>query len=363
MTHFIQLHLLTSYAASNLNRDDTGRPKTLHFGGAERLRISSQSLKRAFRTSDVFQAQLPEALGKRSISFADGLIRALVARGLDEAEATKRAAAVIEHDKLGKLKKDKDHTLAKTEQLVHLGPDELAALEQLADRLAVTATLDDKEMLVLQRQPRAVDIAMFGRMLADNPGYNVEAAVQVAHALTTHRVTVEDDFYTAVDDFKNADGDADRGAGFLGVQEYGAGLFYLYICINADLLLANLAGDRALAGQALAGLIKAAATVSPTGKQNAFASRAFARCVVQEIGTDTPRSLAAAFERPVGQQPAESDLFEASVKRLEDLRTQFNRIYDQSPETHVLKVGADATASLADLVAAAQGVLHRIQTA
>jgi CRISPR system Cascade subunit CasC len=139
MTRFIQLHLLTAYPAANLNRDDTGRPKTLTFGGAERLRVSSQSLKRAFRTSEVFADKLPGALGKRSLDFMRALVEALQARGLDAETAMARAEAVIDHDKLGKVKKGK----AQTEQLVHLGPDELSTIAALADRLSDGAELDE----------------------------------------------------------------------------------------------------------------------------------------------------------------------------------------------------------------------------
>ena len=353
MTRFLQLHLLTPYAAANLNRDDTGRPKTMNFGGTERLRISSQSLKRAFRTSAVFAEALPGALGTRSQHFARALVEALVARGLDEEEALARAEAVIEHDHLGKVKKGQ----AATEQLVHLGPDELAAITALADRLAGSAALDDKAMLVLKDRPRAADIAMFGRMLADNSGYNVEAAVQVAHAFTTHRATVEDDYYTAVDDIKSADDEADRGAGFIGVQEFGAGLFYLYVCINADLLVDNLSGDRMLAADATEALIRATATVSPGGKQNAFASRSRARFALLEIGSETPRSLASAFQHAVGLRTGEDDHFEASCRRLATLREAFGKAYGENPAATEMKVAADGGGSLAEIIAAARAAI------
>ena len=103
MATFLQLHLLTAYPASNLNRDDTGSPKTLKFGGAERLRVSSQSLKRAIRTSDHFAAAMGEAMGTRTQSFARRLVDELVARGIEQKDAIKRVQAVIEVDKLGKL--------------------------------------------------------------------------------------------------------------------------------------------------------------------------------------------------------------------------------------------------------------------
>ncbi|MEQ1670270.1 MAG: type I-E CRISPR-associated protein Cas7/Cse4/CasC, partial [Hyphomicrobium sp.] len=260
MTTFLQLHVLTTYAASNLNRDDTGRPKTLNFGGVERLRISSQSLKRALRTSDIFAEAIGDARGIRSNSFTEALVGVLRARGLADDDIVKSVSAVIEKDKLGKSKKDKP---TDTEQLVHLGPEELLRLEGLADRLIAGDALADKEALVLVQKPRAADIALFGRMLADNPGFNVEAAAQVAHAFTTHRVSVEDDFYTAVDDLKSANRDADRGAGFIGVQEYGSGVFYLYVCLDASLLVGNLAGDKVLAAKTAEALVDAVTTVSP----------------------------------------------------------------------------------------------------
>lgn len=351
MTCFVQLHILTSYAAANLNRDDTGRPKTLTYGGAARLRVSSQALKRAFRISDVFAGALPGAMGKRSQRFADGLIAALEARGLERGEAVARAEALVEHDKLGKVKvKDKGKGSAATEQLVHLGPDELAAIEGMADRLAASPDLGERGMLVLRDTPRAADIAMFGRMLADNPGYNVEAAVQVAHAFTTHRVAVEDDYYTAVDDLKPAD--ADAGAGFIGVQQFGAGLFYLYICVDADLLRANLGGDGALATAALDALVRAAATVSPGGKQNSYASRGKALYVLQEIGADAPRSLAPAFQLPVGARDGEADVKAASMRRLLALRDGYARAYGERFAALELDVDNSESASLEDLAAA-----------
>ncbi len=326
MTTFLQLHVLTTYAASNLNRDDTGRPKTLMFGGAERLRISSQSLKRAFRTSDVFAEAIGDARGTRSNSFTDALVGVLRSRNLADDDIVKRVSAVIDKDKLGKPKKDKP---TDTEQLVHLGPEELRRLEGLADRLVAGDALADKEALVLVQKPRAADIALFGRMLADNPGFNVEAAAQVAHAFTTHRVSVEDDFYTAVDDLKAANRDADRGAGFIGVQEYGSGIFYLYVCLDASLLVSNLAGDKALAAKTAEALVEAIATVSPKGKQNSFASRAYASFALAEMGSKTPRSLAAAFLKPVGSGDGANDFGAASKKQLLDLRAKFDSVYGQ----------------------------------
>lgn len=354
MTTFIQLHLLTPYAASNLNRDDVGRPKTMHWGRAERLRISSQSLKRAWRESDVFADAVGDAKGKRSVEFASGLVQALRQRGLSNEESIARVAAVIEHDKLGKLEKG----AAETNQLVHLGPDELARLDALADRLVQSKAIEEKDALVLAERPRAADIALFGRMLADNSFYNVDAAAQVAHAFTTHKATVEDDFYTAVDDIKTARKEADRGAGFVGVHEFGSGLFYLYVCVNAAQLARNLSGDKALAAKAIDGLIEAAATIAPRGKQNSYASRARALYGRVEIGDAQPLSLAAAFLDPIGRRPDDDNMFAVSVDRLRDLRAKVSKAYGDAPETAEMNVPAGAGA-LADLkTLAAKAVAH-----
>ncbi|MGD9803599.1 MAG: type I-E CRISPR-associated protein Cas7/Cse4/CasC [Hyphomicrobiaceae bacterium] len=366
MTQFFQLHVLTPYAASNLNRDDAGRPKTLNFGGAERLRVSSQSLKRAFRTSDVFNEAIGEARGTRSNSFTESLVQALRKAGVsDDDQITKLVSAVITKEKLGALKKENNRL---TEQLVHLGPEELARLEALAQRLVRgTDITADKETLVLVQKPRAADIALFGRMLADNPLYNIEAAAQVAHAFTTHRVSVEDDFYTAVDDLKSANAEADRGAGFIGVGEYGAGVFYLYVNVDTGQLLRNLAGDKALAANALEGFIEAALTVSPKGKQNSYASRTYASYALAELGSRAPRSLAGAFVRPVGvsSHRDESDYLAASITRLGTLRRNFDSVYGPCATTtaHLNTVIEDGDAgNLASIKALAKEAINGLSS-
>lgn len=357
MTNFLQLHVLTTYSASNLNRDDTGRPKTLSFGAAERLRVSSQSLKRALRTSDLFTSAVGGAMGIRSNTFADSLVQALRTRGLADDEIVKRVSTVIIKDKLGAPKKDKPTS---TEQLVHLAPEELQRLDALADRLMAGEVLADKEALVLVQKPRAADIALFGRMLADNPGFNVEAAAQVAHAFTTHRVSVEDDFYTAVDDLKSANREADRGAGFIGVAEYGAGVFYTYIAVDADQLVRNLPNDKDLAADAIAGFVEAALTVSPKGKQNSYASRAYASYALAELGTRAPRTLAGAFLKPVGAN-GENDFLSASVQRLGDLRKNFDKIYGPCASKHAHLDADAATGSLDEIKALAREAVHAVK--
>jgi len=322
MTRFIQIHALTVYAPSNLNRDDTGRPKTARFGG-ERLRISSQALKRAIRTSEAFKSRVNGQNGQRTQRLGEEIRDYLIKKGISAEAATSGARQIA--GIFGKPKPEADKNPTHIEQLAFIAPAERAAAFALADKIAAGEVLPDKpEALaaeVLVASDTATDIAMFGRMLADNPHFNREAAVQVAHAITTHKVEVEDDFYTAVDDLKKPAEDA--GAGFIGELGFGAGVFYIYACIDRVLLEKNLGGDKSLANVAIGALIEGLTTASPTGKQASFASRARASYLRIEKGDQQPRSLAAAFLKPVRGD----DLLEASIVALENLATDMNSAY------------------------------------
>jgi CRISPR system Cascade subunit CasC len=389
MSKFLQLHLLTFYPPSNLNRDDTGRPKTATVGGVPRLRISSQSLKRAWRTawrkSETF-SEIRRYLGDRTQRIGRDV--ANLARsdfGLTELEAN--AAGLLAASVFGKLDAaPKPGQELFTKQLAFIGRDERAKLRALLDRIASQANLKNKLVQVAgefaldaeeeepdntgsskkTKQSKAttklitdirdeiltiadtsLDIAMFGRMLADSPKFNREAAVQVAHAITTHRVVVEDDYYTAIDDLKRPEEEEDAGAGFVGELGFGSGIFYLYACIDADLLIKNLRGEKKLAADACAALAEAAATVSPKGKQPSFAARARAHYILAEAGKVQPRTLAGAFVKPV----QDDDLAKASVLRLEDWRAKLDRAYGPAAEeTKVMDVSA-GRGTLAEIVA------------
>ena len=326
MTDFLQLHLLTAYGPSNLNRDDTGRPKSVVFGGVPRLRISSQSLKRAWRTSDVFAEKLDGHLADRTQRLGKDVFDRLTQGGLDEAQALEVARNIA--GAFGKLKSGKDGEHAFIEQLAFVSPEEraraFALADQALDRIHAGEDITEPQAAdLLQSVDTAADIAMFGRMLADNPKFNREAAVQVAHAMTTHRANAEDDYYTAVDDLKSRDEPDDAGAGFVGVQEFGAGVFYLYVCVDRGLLLRNLGDTRAIRDASLTALVEAAATVAPRGKQSSFASRARAFYVLAEKGSAQPRSLAAAFLKPV----IGSDQGGQSIAALEGFRDRLDAAY------------------------------------
>jgi CRISPR system Cascade subunit CasC len=333
MSRFIQLHLLTAYPPANLNRDDQGSPKTAKMGGYDRLRVSSQCLKRTWRTSDLFQSAVGEHLGTRTKLLGIDIYRTLLDGGVKEKEAkewTKAIAGVF-----GALKKaDKNDPLAELEieQLVHVSPTERDALNALTAKLVSEQRAPEKEELnLLRANEQAVDIALFGRMLASSPAYNIEAACQVAHAISVHPVVIEDDYFTAVDDLNN--GQDDMGAAHIGETRFAAGLFYAYICINRELLIKNLDGNVELANKAVRALTEAAVKVAPEGKQNSFASRAYASFVLAEKGDQQPRSLSVAYLKPINHCDeaaaidaliGQNDSFDAVYGACADARYQLN---------------------------------------
>lgn len=348
MTRFVQLHVLTSYPPSNLNRDDTGRPKTALVGDANRLRLSSQSQKRAWRTSNVFEVALAGSLGTRTKLMGKQVFNDLKAGGIGEKTAREWAKEIAKQ--FGKLKSEKkteNDADLEIEQLAHFSPEEKDAIDALVKALVArneAPTAD--ELKLLSRPRRAVDIAMFGRMLADSAEFNVEAAVQVAHAITVHKAAVEDDYFSAVDDLNKRE---DTGAGHIGERGYGAGLFYLYIAIDRELLKKNLGGDEALTARALEALIHAITKVSPTGMQNSFASRAYASYVLAEKGNQQPRSLAQAYLKPV-KPFGDEDIFEKSVAALETRLNNFDAVYGACAESRYTVNVETPEGSIAELV-------------
>lgn len=353
MSRFVQLHVLTSYPPSNLNRDDTGRPKTALMGGAQRLRISSQSQKRAWRTSDIFETALGGFIGVRTKDMGKQIFQALKDAGVADKAAREWARAIA--GQFGKSKSDKktdkDEDL-QIEQLAHFSPEECAAIDALVKTVAERGSAPTEEELKLLHKPwQAADIAMFGRMLADSPAFNVEAAVQVAHAITVHKSAVEDDYFSAVDDL-NA-GLEDAGAAHIGERSYGAGLFYLYVCINRELLKENLGDDDKLSAKALEALIQAITKVSPTGMQNSHASRAYASYVLAEKGNQQPRSLSQAFLKPIRTDNGEDPL-EKSVQALTKRQQNFDKVYGDCADSRYEINAETGTGSLVELVSFVQ---------
>ncbi|WP_279084058.1 type I-E CRISPR-associated protein Cas7/Cse4/CasC [Gilliamella apis] len=352
MTTFIQLHLLTAYAPSNLNRDDLGRPKTAKMGNTDRLRISSQSLKRAWRTSDCFYQLLSDHIGVRSRRFArDWVYKPLIDNGISEKIAKESAIKIA--SQFGKVKNEKSPkdplSNLEIEQLVHISSNEQQAIKQLVDVLiSEKREPNDNEVKLLRKENSSIDIALFGRMLADRTAFSIEAACQVSHALGVSTVTIEDDFFTAVDDLNN--NEVDAGSAHLGERGFASALFYTYVCISRDLLLENLNGDEALVEKTLKALTESAAKVAPTGMQNSFASRAYTSYLLIEKGNQQPRSLAVAYFNPIRSQ----DLVNDAITRLEEQRDKFDRVYGQCADSRYVlnsETGEGTLSAALDFVA------------
>ncbi|HIB8951217.1 TPA: type I-E CRISPR-associated protein Cas7/Cse4/CasC, partial [Proteus mirabilis] len=338
-SQFIQLHILTSYAPSNLNRDDLGRPKTAIMGGFERLRISSQSLKRHWRTSELFNIALSGNIGIRTKKFGLQLYDALIEGGVSEKNAKKWVGLIIEQ--YGKIKKDS----IETEQLVHISHLEKSLAFDLINLLIKEQREPTKQELEsLKTINTSVDIALFGRMLASAPKYNIEAACQVAHAISVHSTVIEDDYFTAVDDLNN--GETDTGSAHIGEAGFAAALFYSYICINKTQLIESLDGNEELANKAIQALTEVAIKVSPTGKQNSFASRAYASYVLAEKGSYQPRSLSVAFLKPIDDEDMENAAINALKFRMEN----FDKVYGTCAESRYQLNAVQGEGSLSGLL-------------
>ena len=349
MPKFIQLHYLTVYPPSNPNRDDIGQPKSAQFGGVNRLRISSQAIKRAARMSDVMQTTIENHKGARTRQIGKIIYDALIKDKTPEKDAIEVAQKIASvFGKVEEKDKDKDKNknkadLLKTNQLVFISPQEIKnslnmARKALKDN-SVLKGIDDKEERnekkvkeikkrirdeILQSTDRPVDIAMFGRMLADAPVHNREAAVQISHAITTHRAEAEDDYYAAVDDLQQSEENA--GAGFIGTAGFGSGVYYTYAAIDVNLLMKNIKENKKLATGATIALAKALAIATPSGKRASFAHHGRALYIRAEIGDEQPRSLAAAFFSPVKPKPS-TNMLSDSIKQLEETAKKMEDAY------------------------------------
>lgn len=297
---FVEVHVLQNYALSNLNRDDTGAPKTCDFGGARRARVSSQCLKRAVRTYFRERAVLPsQHLSQRTKRLKEALIARLGGAKLTADEADALATAAI--GQLG-LKLDND----KTQYLLLLGHQEIDRLAALALEHRDTLLTNSKGDKALQNRlwealdgGEAVDLALFGRMIADKPDRNVEAAVQMAHAISTHAVSTEFDFYSAVDDLQPDDADEGAGAGMLGTTLYNSACYYRYANVSFQQLVDNLGGNADRAETGLRAFLEGMIHAVPTGKQTGSAAQNPPTLIMTTVREHGLWSLANAFVKPV----------------------------------------------------------------
>lgn len=310
---YIDVHIIQSVPPSCINRDDTGSPKTARFGGVTRARVSSQAWKRATRT--VFEEHLSkDDLGVRTKRVVQLTVNALSGANLEDDDADRLAAAVVSAAGL-KLAKARGSERQDTEFLVLVSNQQAEALGALAqealngaggDVAAAIAELSSAERKkqakrVLQ-QGNSVDLALFGRMVANDTDLNVDAACQVAHAISVHAVDNEFDYFTAVDDLKSAgvgsDEPGDVGAGMIGTVEFNSATLYRYATINAVALAENL-GDHETTKRAISAFLTGFARSMPTGKQNTFANNTLPEAIVVSLRSDQPVSYVGAFEAPI----------------------------------------------------------------
>lgn len=362
----LELHLLQNFPPSCLNRDDTNSPKDCEFGGVRRARISSQSLKRAIRqdfkqparldlpamavrTKRIVQQVVANLQEKRDPATAERIVELLLASiglGVSKKEGAdskteyllfipqkkiQNLAALVDDKwdalaKIGESKAEKKGTGKAKKKDVDEAPD------------AVSAELRKEVEALVFDTKHTPEISLFGRMIADKPEHNVDASCQVAHAISTHRVAMEFDFFTAVDDLKPR---SDSGADMMGTIQFNSACFYRYSVLDLAQLARSLAGlesnqalkpeNKAEAASVAVKWLEASVAAIPSARQNSFA--AFTPPQVILVGSRKsggPQSLANAFVQPVRPGAGEGeDLISKSAKAMDahlgDLQQLFGK--------------------------------------
>lgn len=300
-----EIHMLKNYPPVNLNRDDSGAPKTCYFGGWQRGRISSQCLKRSWRTSDLFK-QLG-SVGMRTRRMPEEVAKLLREQGMGE-EFVEHAQKML----TGIANKDgKENTKGNyTEQIVIYSPEDIARLAKaVQDAVAEDGDIKTfknrkaKDFVKMvdgaQTRPITADIALFGRMVTSECFRDVDAAMQVAHAISTHAVSRESDYFTAVDDLLKED---EVGAGMMGDVDFNSCCYYEYAALDTDQLRENLRYTPdcdELVDKLVPALIRTMTMTNPSGKQNTFAGQVFPAFIMIECKRDKiPLSYVNAYEEP-----------------------------------------------------------------
>ena len=325
-----EIHMLKNYPPVNLNRDDTGAPKSCIFGGTARGRISSQCLNRSWRKSGIFADEIgAENLGTRTRKLPE-----LVKDKLKEMGVSDEYVRLL----LPKLsgfgnKEGKENGKGNyTAQVIFYAPDDIDAVAA-----AIKAKLDGcasvKEVKALKAKelqeavngadvrPITLDMALFGRMVTSDAFRDVDAAMQVAHAISTNKLNMESDYFTAMDDLLEGDTMDESGSGMIGDTDYNSSCYYIYASIDTKILSENLENnpDRdELIRKAIPALIRAMALTNPSGKQNSFAGNVLPSAILVECKSEkVPVSYVNAFAKPVRPENANgNDLVRGSIQRL-----------------------------------------------
>lgn len=332
----LEIHVLQSFPPANLNRDENGMPKSTVFGGRPRARISSQCQKRAARLFYQENSDIkPEQFADRSRSWLPDLKQLLVNQGIAEADAETAAKLTLEEGL--KLKLD-ENGISKT--IVFLGKTELAAIADIlvSNWSSIEPELAGKEPKLPTKDPnipkivekalidsgKPGDVALFGRMMASLPTVNVDASVQMAHAISVNTLQQEFDFFTAVDDL---DASEDMGADHMGETGYNSSTYYRFTTLDTKQLKINLGADDHLAAIAHA-FAEAFIKAIPTGHQNSFAAHSLPAAVMIVVRKGQPISLVDAFENPVAPRNGKS-LLENAVFKLDEHWAELSKMYGE----------------------------------
>lgn len=296
---FVDINAIQTLPPSNINRDDTGSPKTAQYGGVIRARVSSQSWKKAMRDYFYNNSEF-ENIGVRTLEIVKYLAEEIkrLKPSLTDEDALKLANETFKAAGIG----TKDN---KAKALFFLGKSQRDALAQAA----IDGEKDKKKLQDILGSNPAIDIALFGRMVADDQNLNEDASAQVAHAISTHQVSNEYDFFTAVDDISKEES---QGAGMLGTVEYNSSTLYRYANVAAHELLNQLGSVEDAVG-AIRLFVEAFAKSLPTGKVNTFANQTLPQAILVSIRDDRPVNLVSAFEEPVRSNDG---YVEKSIKKL-----------------------------------------------
>lgn len=343
----IDIHILQTVPPSNLNRDDTGSPKTAIYGGVRRSRVSSQAWKRAAR--EAFKSYLDESeLGTRTKRVVDLLAEEIVDQAPElEERASELASSTFETIGI-KLEKPKKDATLQSQYLLFLSRRQIQNLASAAIGAAgaddVKKALRAAKVKDLANRDHSVDIALFGRMVADQTDINVDAAAQVAHAISVHSVETEFDYYTAVDDRLDDD---ETGAGMIGTVEFNSATLYRYAAVDVNRLADNL-GDALATRRAVEAFLQAFVRSMPSGKQNSFAHRTLPEAVVVVVRESQPINLVGAFEKPIRELERKGRVKRAAEELCNEAQ-EIERAYGEKPiSSWVTRVGTD-TDSLDEL--------------
>lgn len=348
MSLYLDIHALQTLPPSNINRDDTGSPKSAIFGGVPRQRVSSQAWKSAIRRDFVENLDTAK-VGVRTKRVAEKVVHQILdlapEYGADRALEDVAAAFKTVKISLAPPKKEREEKTLDSGYLLFLSSQQITHLAQaIVD--ADGEKLKKADVATILDTAHSVDISLFGRMLADAPDFNVDASCQVAHAIGVHESEPEFDYFTAVDDVVQ-DAEEESGAGMIGTVEMMSSTLYRYANINLDGLQKNL-GEKDAAVEAAAQFIKSFITAMPTGKQNSFANRTLPEAVIVTLRDDRPVSYVNAFEAPIAESTDSGRRYEAAQALAEEAQ-HLSEVYGLEPvKSYVLALGSLKEA-LADL--------------